>query len=215
MHTATSSSEKSYGDDVVRAAKIVGVMAAGLLLVGCSGGDSESDNPGDSSSPATGSASEGEPRPTLGRTAGTPTDPPARPMARLENAVAVRLRAQVAGQGLRLDYLDCPKWDGMAPQQLICKGYLNGVTADVRVRLTRTTTSVNFDARLQDPVLATANVERRLREDGYTAIDCGKKPAYPAVVGSEVVCKVSKDGAQKYVVATVLEGSRTVQISDY
>jgi len=60
-----------------------------------------------------------------------------------------------------------------------------------------------------------ANVERRLREDGYTAIDCGKKPAYPAVVGSEVVCKVSKDGAQKYVVATVLEGSRTVQISDY
>lgn len=189
-------------------------MVAGLLLVGCSAGDGESAGAG-AGSPVPGSASEGEPRPALGGAAGRPTDPPAKPMARLENAVADRLKGQVAGQGLRLNYLNCPQWDGKAPQQLTCEAYLNGVTADVRVRLTRTTTSVNFDARLQDGVLATANVERRLRKNGYTATDCGEKPAYPAVVGSEVVCKVSKDGRQKYVVAEVLDGSRTVEISDY
>lgn len=136
-------------------------------------------------------------------------------MNELERPIVTRLKATIAGQGLTLDYLECPKWDGKAPRRLTCTGYLDGVRADVRVRLTRTTTSVNFDAELQNGVLATANLVKQLKRDGYQAIDCGDVAAYPTVVGSELVCSVSRGPRTKYVVATVLDKAGTVEISDY
>jgi len=135
-------------------------------------------------------------------------------MDELERPIARRLGDEVARQGLVLEYLDCPIWHGKAPAQMRCEGYLNGVVATVVVRLTKTTNTVTFDAELQDGLLATRNLVRRLRAEGYRDIDCGATPAYPTVVGEELVCSVG-DGSSAYVVAEVLDESGTVEIRDY
>jgi len=46
-------------------------------------------------------------------------------------------------------------------------------------------------------------------------VNCGQAPAYPSVVGSHVVCAVSKDGTRKFVVATVTSRSGAVEITGY
>ncbi len=201
-----------------RKAKTTGAVLAGVLMfAACSGHGDEgagTDRVDDRPSPATPSPSE-EPSPTPGGTLGTPAKVPAKKMDKLEKPIASQLEKRITGNGLSLDYLDCPEWDGKAPQELTCKGYVSGVQGNVRVRLTRTATSVNFDAELQDGVLATSNLVRQLKTAGYAEVDCGDKPAYPTVVGSELVCAVGKGGNAKYVVATVLDESGMVEIKDY
>ncbi|MDQ3615765.1 MAG: hypothetical protein M3393_03910 [Actinomycetota bacterium] len=177
-------------------------VLVGLLLAGCAGN-------GGTAGTAT------DPGPTPGGPLGATTKPPSHPMNRLEKPIAEELSGQVAGQGLSLDYLDCPRWNGRVPQQMTCRGYLDGVSAGVSVKLTQRTTRIEFDAKLQDGVLATASLVRRLRSDGYTGIDCGDRPAYPTVVGSELICSVHESGQKKHVVAEVLDRSGAVQIRDY
>jgi len=198
--------------------RTTGAMLAGfLLLAACSAPD---DNGGTEQvdgqpSPSVTPSPAATPSPTLGGKLETPAKAPAKEMDKLERPIASQLEKRITGNGLSLDYLDCPDWNGKAPQELACEGYVSGVRGEVRVRLTRTATSVNYDAELQDGVLATANLVRQLKTAGYTKIDCGDKPAYPTVVGSELVCAVGKDGNVKYVVATVLDESGMVEIKDY
>ncbi len=219
MHTATSSDDESYGVRVSTVQTMGAVIAwpllAALLLAGCAGGGAgETDRADETASPSA-PVTSAEPPPTLGGPTRTLALPPERPMDRLEKPIASRLEGKVTGQGLSLDYLDCPEWNGKAPQRLTCTGYLDGVKADVRVQLTKTSTRVNFDAELADGVLATENLVRQLKAEGYADIDCGERPAYPAVVGDRIYCSVRQAGERKYVVATVIDRSGTVQIRDY
>lgn len=200
--------------------QLVTALLGVLLLVGCADGeDKAGKKPSASSSPSSRpSPGESGPAPVVGGPTQRTVDQPTQPMNQLEKPIATRLGRQVAGQGLRLDYLDCPGWDGQTPQQLTCTGYLDGVRADVRVSLTRSTSRVTFDAELQDGVLATRNLVRKLRTDGYTGVDCGERPAYRTVVGSELVCSVREDegrSARKYLVAEVVDPDGTVEIRDY
>lgn len=207
-----------YGDHLRFAVSIIGGLVAALLLVGCSGNPDAAPKAdagsGTASTDSTSPSASAEPTPELGGKLDPTATPPSTAMDSLEKPIAGQLTKQIVGQGLSLDYLDCPKWDGKAPKVLTCKAYLDGVTADVRVRLTKTTTSVNFDAELQDGVLSTTNLVRQLKSDGYHKIDCGEIPAYPTKVGSEIVCAVGAGTKQEYVVATVLDRSGTVEIND-
>jgi len=134
----------------------------------------------------------------------------------LEKPVAGQLSGQVARQGLKLEYLDCPPWDQKVPRTLSCRGYFDGVPAVVRVRLTAGAGGqVSFSAALQDGLIATRNLVRTLQHQGYDAVDCGDVPAYPAVVGSTLNCEVTKAGRTKYVVATVVNRGGRVTIADY
>lgn len=193
------------------------VLAACLLFAACSG-SADNDDGADLVDDQTGSVTPApteDPSPTLGGTLGTRAEPPSKEMDELEKPIALQLERKIEGDGLSLDYLDCPAWDGKAPQEMTCKGFLNGVTGDVLVALTRTTTRVNFDAELRDDVLATANLVRQLKSAGYSDVDCGDRPAYPSVVGSELVCAVGNGAEVKYVVATVRDDSGMVEIEDY
>ena len=145
------------------------------------------------------------------------TSPPGRPMDGLERPVHHRLAAQVAGQGLTLTYLDCPPWDGTVPARMVCKGYVDGLVARVAVHLRAAVEgkAVGFDARLLDGVIATRKLERTLRHQGWSRADCGDVPAYPAKVGSRIVCHVHRRGDDRYVVATVSDRSGAVMIADY
>jgi hypothetical protein len=145
------------------------------------------------------------------------TSPPGRPMDGLERPVHHRLAAQVAGQGLTLTYLDCPRWDGTVPTRMVCKGYVDGLVARVAVHLRAAVEgkAVGFDARLLDGVIATRKLERTLRHQGWSRADCGDVPAYPAKVGSRIVCHVHRRGDDRYVVATVSDRSGAVMIADY
>lgn len=145
------------------------------------------------------------------------TSPPGRPMDGLERPVHHRLAAQVAGQGLTLTYLDCPRWDGTVPTRMVCKGYVDGLVARVAVHLRAAVEgkAVGFDARLLDGVIATRKLERTLRHQGWSRADCGDVPAYPAKVGSRIVCRVHRRGDDRYVVATVSDRSGAVMIADY
>jgi hypothetical protein len=136
-------------------------------------------------------------------------------MDRLERPVADRLRRQVAGQGLTLAYLDCPAWDGSVPSRMRCRGYLDGVVAGVQVVVRAAGAGIDFDAWLDGGLVATARLEDTLRADGWTEADCGGRPAYPARVGSRIVCRVSREGADSYVVATVRSRSGRVLIAGY
>jgi len=135
----------------------------------------------------------------------------------LERPVHRRLAAQVAGQGLTLTYLDCPRWDGSVPARMVCKGYVDGLVARVAVHLRAAVNgkAVGFDARLLDGVIATRKLERTLRRQGWSRAECGDVPAYPARVGIRIVCHVHRSGDDRYVVATVSDRSGAVMIADY
>ena len=153
----------------------------------------------------------------LGGPSRPPVAPPQRPMDDLERPVHARLAAQLAGQGLTLDYLACPRWRGRVPVRLTCKGYVDGLVAPVAVHLRAAVAgkAVGFDARLLDGVISTRRLERTLARQGGREADCGRTPAYPAEVGLRVVCRVTRAGGRRYVVATVTDRSGAVMISDY
>ena len=69
-------------------------------------------------------------------------------MNRLERPVAVRLARQVARQGLTLEYLDCPRWDGVVPSRMSCRGYLDGlrIGAFLRTAVGKDTVRLGNDA---------------------------------------------------------------------
>jgi hypothetical protein len=143
--------------------------------------------------------------------------PPDRRMNQLERPVRERLADQVAGQGLTLTYLDCPPWDGTVPRRMTCTAYVDGVLARVAVHLKAAVEgkAVGFDANLLDGVIATRNLEATLVRQGWRRADCGDAPAYPATVGSRIVCRVSRPSGDRYVQATVTDRSGAVMIADY
>ncbi|HJR40089.1 MAG TPA: hypothetical protein VJ819_17035 [Nocardioidaceae bacterium] len=182
---------------------VAAILLAQALLTSCSG-DAEPQPP--------------RPTPTaLGGELGTPAVPPAGPMDTLEKGVARSLNGttDLHEQDLRVDYLRCPAFDGRTPQTLRCTGFLEQVTADVMVRLTKAGPTMHFDARLGQGILSTANLVDRLAREGYRRIDCGDRPAYPSVVGSEITCAVTDGDQRRFVVATVTSQSGEVTISDY
>jgi hypothetical protein len=138
-------------------------------------------------------------------------------MDRLERPVHERLASQIVGQGLTLQYLDCPRWDGEVPSRMTCRGYVDGVVARVSVHLRAAVAgkAVGFDAKLLDGVIATRNLERTLHQQGWQRPDCGSIAAYPARVGSRIVCRVRRQAVEKYVVATVSSTAGAVMIADY
>ncbi|MEO5710047.1 MAG: hypothetical protein ABIQ59_09505 [Nocardioidaceae bacterium] len=191
---------------------LLSLAVTSVLLSGCDGASSGA-AAGASSTPATG----GLRPPVLGGDAPREQQPPDRPMDSLEEPVHARLAAQIAGQGLHLDYLDCPRWDGSVPWRLTCRGYLDGLVARVGVRLKAAVEgkAVGFDARLLDGVIATRKLEKTLRGQGWKEADCGQRAAYPAEPGSRIVCHVRRPGDDRYVVATVSDRSGAVMIADY
>lgn len=183
-------------------------VAAGLLaavaLAGCG-----SDDPAD---PEQGDRDE----PRLGAPAPTPSTPPDEPMDDLEQPVADRLAPRLAREGLTLQHVACPPWAGRVPATLGCKGYVDGVVAEVDVELTDGPGDrVDFDAELGEGVVATGRLVGRLEAEGYADVDCGPTPAYPARLGMRIVCRVHDGGETAYVVATVTGRSGAVKIEDY
>ncbi|HET7356445.1 MAG TPA: hypothetical protein VFJ09_07190 [Nocardioidaceae bacterium] len=197
----------------MRVRVVSAVLVALMAVSGCSdvGDHQVTDLPS-----ATGSGSSSRPSPTPGGKLPPPATPPSAPMDDLEQAVAARLGRQVAREQLDLQYVACPHWRGQAPRQLTCRGYVDGVTARIHVKLHRLTGgAVSFKARLGRGLIATSKLERQLRVDGFRAVDCGQAPAYPSVVGSHVVCAVTKNGDQRFVLATVTSRSGAVEIRGY
>jgi hypothetical protein len=189
---------------LVAAIAVVGVV----LLAGCAG---------DRSDEASSGRDPHGPAPRLrGRLPKLET-PPHRPMGRLERQLAARLSRQIAREGLTLEFLDCPRWDGVVPGSMACVGYVDGLVSAVQIRLTasRTGGAVGFDARLSDGLIATRAIERALVDHGLTRPDCGSVAAYPAIVGSRVTCRGLRSGSVEYVVATVVDRAGTVRIADY
>jgi hypothetical protein len=134
----------------------------------------------------------------------------------MEKPIAEKLGHEVAGQGLHVDHLDCPAWDGKVPAELTCTGWFDNVRGTVRVTLTRDQDgSVAFDAVLQAGVIATKNLVAELRKKGYDDVDCGGAPAYPTEVGSTIICSVSRDAERKFVTVTVTDRRGGVSISDF
>lgn len=184
-------------------------MALAATLAGCGGG-------GDDTASVDHTASSRPSSPPVGGPQVRPSTPPRTPMDELERPIAARLADQVRGEGLTLSYLRCPHWDGTTPQSLTCQGYFDGVTADVRVRLTSSENgAVTFDATLADGVIATRNLVEQLQGQGYRHVRCGSTPAYPARVGMRLVCSVHKHGDRGFVVARVTDRSGAVDIRRY
>ncbi len=138
-------------------------------------------------------------------------------MDKLERPVAKRLAAQIGRQGLTLSSLDCPAWDGTVPEQMTCRAYVDDLVVPVKVDLRAAVQgkAVSFDAELAGGVIATQRLEETLAEQGGSAPDCGEVRAYPAEVGLEIVCRITRDDQERYVVATVSDRSGRVMISDY
>ncbi len=184
------------------------LLALGLagLTTGCTG---DADTPGAGASPARAT-------PTLGGTTPRQHAVPDRPMDLLEKPVAARLAGEVADEGLSLDYLDCPHWDGTVPSRMRCTAYVDGLLAHVQVRLRAAVEgrAVGFDAWLEHGLVATRTLERTLAGQGWTDVDCGPVRAYPARVGARVVCHVRRAGRDRYVVATVTTRAGAVRISE-
>jgi hypothetical protein len=191
---------------------LLSVAVAAVMLAGCD--DTPSASTAVSPSPAAGQHTR---PPVLGGEAPPGKRSPSREMDDLERPVRDRLAAQVARQGLALSYLDCPHWDGTVPARMTCRAYVDGLVARVAVHLEAAVEgkAVGFDARLLDGVVATRKLESTLRRQGWTAADCGDRAAYPAEVGSRIVCHVRRPGDDRYVVATVTDGSGAVMIVDY
>ena len=195
----------------------VRVFSAALVALMLASGCSDAGNGRVTDLPSTtASGSSSRPSPTPGGQLPQPATSPSAPMDDLEQAVAARLGPQVAREQLDLQYVACPRWRGRAPRQLTCRGYVDGVTAEIHVKLHRLTGgAVSFKARLGRGLIATSKLERQLRADGFRAVDCGQAPAYPSVVGSHVVCAVTKNGDRRFVVATVTSRSGAVEIRGY
>jgi hypothetical protein len=197
-------------EEGVLRSRLVCLALIGLLLLGGCAGSGASRGASSTPSPA------GKPSPKVGGETPKPKALPTAAMDAVEKPIAKELADQVADQGLTLDYLDCPKWDKLVPGHLMCVGYFDGVTANVRVRLHAAAGgSVSFDAVLEQGVIATRNLVERLRGDGYSDVDCGDVPAYPTKVGSKLVCAVKKGDESGYVVATVTDRAGRVMIRDY
>jgi hypothetical protein len=154
--------------------------------------------------------------PSLGAPAASSVSPPAEPMDRVEEPVAERLAPSLEDEDLTLEYVDCPRWDGVLPASLVCKGYVDGVLGEVDVELTQGRGGhVEFDAWLDHGVVATTRLVRRLEDEGYTDVDCGPRAAYPAAPGLRIVCRGHADGEVEHVVATVVDHDGSVRIEDY
>lgn len=154
--------------------------------------------------------------PTLGASAPAPAEPPREPMDRLERPVAERLAPRLEDDGLSLEYVQCPGWPGTVPAELECKGYVDGVVGEVAVELTVGEHGrVEFDAWLDHGVLATSRLVERLEDEGYTDVDCGPTPAYPAHEGMRIVCRADEGGDPTHVVAEVTDEEGAVRIEDY
>ena len=193
--------------------RVVSAVLVALVVSGCSG--TGSGRVTDFPSPTV-SGSASRPSPTPGSDLPAAATPPAHPMDDLEQAVAARLDRQVIHEGLHLQYVACPAWHGKAPQRLICQGYVDGVMTSIHVRLSRLVGgAVSFQASLARGLLSTAMLEDKLRKDGFAQVDCGAAPAYPSVVGSRVVCSVTKKGHQQFVIAKVTSPSGSVEIRGY
>lgn len=176
---------------------VVLALSAGLVCTGC--GE-------DRAAPAPRHLAVGGP-------AFVPATPPPGEMSGWERRVAARLGQRLGrDDGLSLDHLDCPRVHH-TPARLTCDGYVDGVVGQVRVRLSRWRRGgVEFDAVLAAGVVSTANLVSRVSSAGGRA-DCGPTPAYPARVGTRIVCAVRRAGGQAYVVATVTDRSGTVEIT--
>ncbi|HET7387510.1 MAG TPA: hypothetical protein VFJ19_12685 [Nocardioidaceae bacterium] len=133
--------------------------------------------------------------------------------------MADQIGERVASQGLRVDYLHCPSWHGGLPHTMACTGYLDGVTATVKVRLHRVAGhAISYDATLGAGVFATATLVDQLVRQGFHQVDCGTRAAYPTRVGEKIVCEVSESdqhAEHRYVVATVTSRDGTVRITHY
>jgi hypothetical protein len=185
-------------------------LVASLLLLGVLAGcggeprDRAAGDPPETSSPSPGAS------------APPASEPPKEPMDPLEQPVAERLAPRLADEGLDLEYVDCPEWPDDVPATLECKGYVDGVVGDVEVELSQGKRGrVDFDASLEDGVLATTRLVERLEAEGYTEVDCGETPAYPSEVGLRIVCSVHADGPPSYVVAEVTDPDGAVRIVEY
>jgi hypothetical protein len=153
--------------------------------------------------------------PRLGGVLPTAT-PPSDEMDELEQPIARRLDNQVAAQGLHVDHLACPPWDGKVPADLTCDGWFDGVKGTVSVSLTRDKGGmVAFDAELRQGVIATKKLVDELLSRGYTHVDCGSAPAYPTDIGSTITCAVTRQRIEKFVVATITDDHGGVTISDF
>lgn len=195
-----------------RAAVLLAVTAA--VAVGLLGGCTE-DHPGDGGQDGRRSSGSG-PAPALGGPTPARHRPPHRAMDALERPVAVRLARQIAAEDLSLDYLDCPHWDGTVPSAMTCRGYVEGLVTRVPVHLLAAKgRRIVFDARMGTGVVATRRLEDTLRSGGWSDVDCGDVAAYPAQVGTRIVCRVRRGSEVTYVVATVRSQAGRVTIADY
>lgn len=184
--------------------RVAASLTAAVVLAGCTSESPGADAPGREDAPRLGAA-----RPS-------PSPTPEEPMGDLERSVAERLEPRLAGEGLTLEYVQCPAWDGTVPSSLTCKGYVDGVVAEVVVELSSGGKDrVEFDAELGEGIVATGRLVARLEEEGYTDVDCGRTPAYAARLGMRLVCRVHDDGEPSYVVATVTDSAGAVKIEDY
>jgi len=137
-------------------------------------------------------------------------------MNRLETAVTQRLNTRLGDDGLRLQHVDCPHWDGTVPHHLRCEGYVDGVVGEVGVDLAKGDGGrIEFDAELGDGVVATTRLVDRLGHEGYADVRCGRDAAYPAEPGLRIVCRGRRDGETVHVVATVTDHHGAVKIEDY
>lgn len=178
-------------------AVVATVVVAALLLTGCA----------PASPPGT--------EPVAGGPTPTRETPPAAPMDGVERSVTEVLAARVRDDGLTLQYLSCPDWHRRLPAGLTCTGWFDGVQGTVAVRLhAGRNHSVVYDATLTRGVVATNLLVARLLEDGYVDVDCGTRPAYPATVGENVVCLVTRDGEHGHVVATVTDPDGSVVMTE-
>ena len=163
--------------------------------------------------------------PALGGPTSRPVPAPTTGMDLLELAVAARLRRELAGQGLTLDHLDCPPWRGRENAVVRCTGYLDGLVGTVRVSLSRSPSgTVEFDARLEDGVVATQNLVRRLEAEG---VDRGRlrgpgrlprrgrgadRVRRARAAAADGAGSAGPGDATSYVVATVTDESGAVEI---
>ncbi len=195
-------------------AAVTAVVASGALA-GCT--EDRTDGEQRTTSTSTSASSPAPvPAPALGGPTPRPHRPPAQAMDSLERPIAEQLARRIAVDDLRLDYLDCPHWDHTVPSTMTCQGYVDGLVAPVQVRVQAAAgRGVSFDARLSSGMVATSRLETMLRHDGWDAADCGDVAAYPASVGTRIVCRVQRDAEVDYVVATVRSRVGRVTISHY
>ena len=77
---------------------------------------------------------------------------------------------------------------------MTCTAYVDGLLARVAVHLKAAVEgkAVSFDARLLDGVIATRNLERTLRRQGWHAPTAVTPRRTPPRVGSRIVCHVTR-----------------------